>query len=54
MEREHLLSRAGVPYRDPLGNAAKPEVLEQRRREQQGDLNLGSTSAWRRRWGLGS
>lgn len=53
MEREHLRSRAGVPYRDPLGNADTSELHEQRRREQQRDLSLESTSAWRRRWGLG-
>ncbi|MFN6132057.1 MAG: MnmC family methyltransferase [Synechococcaceae cyanobacterium] len=52
MEREHLLCRAAVPYRDPLGCAA-PELIEaQRCEEQQRDLGLLSTSAWRRRWGV--
>ncbi len=34
-EREHLASRAGVPYRDPSGTATAAEILERRRREQQ-------------------
>ncbi len=34
-EREHLASRAGLPYRDPRGNASAAEILERRRREQQ-------------------
>jgi len=33
-EREHLASRAGLPYRDPSGNATAAEILERRRREQ--------------------
>ena len=33
-EREHLASRAGMPYRDPSGNATAAEILERRRREQ--------------------
>ena len=52
MERDHLLSRAGVPYRDPLGTA-EPELIHQwRREEQEREPGLMSTSAWRRRWGL--
>ena len=34
-EREHLASRAGVPYRDPSGTATAAEILERRRREQE-------------------
>lgn len=34
-EREHLASRAGLPYRDPRGNASAAEILERRRQEQQ-------------------
>ncbi|AFY27596.1 MnmC family methyltransferase [Cyanobium gracile] len=34
-EREHLASRAGVPYRDPTGTATAAEILERRRREQE-------------------
>lgn len=52
MEREHLLSRAAVPYRDPHGCAEPAAILAQRRQEQQHVTGLISTSAWRRRWGL--
>jgi tRNA U34 5-methylaminomethyl-2-thiouridine-forming methyltransferase MnmC len=34
-EREHMASRAGVPYRDPSGTATAAEILERRRREQE-------------------
>lgn len=34
-EREHLASRAGVPYRDPTGTATAAEILARRRREQE-------------------
>ncbi|MEA5442515.1 MnmC family methyltransferase [Cyanobium gracile] len=34
-EREHLASRAGLPYRDPSGNASAAEILKRRRREQE-------------------
>ncbi len=34
-EREHLASRAAVPYRDPSGTATAAEILERRRREQE-------------------
>jgi tRNA U34 5-methylaminomethyl-2-thiouridine-forming methyltransferase MnmC len=34
-ERDHLASRAGLPYRDPTGNATAVEILERRRREQE-------------------
>jgi tRNA U34 5-methylaminomethyl-2-thiouridine-forming methyltransferase MnmC len=51
MEREHLLTRAAEPYRDPTGSAAAPRLQAERAERQQ--LHRGeSTSAWRRRWGL--
>ncbi len=34
-EREHLASRAAVPYRDPTGTATAAEILARRRREQE-------------------
>ncbi|MBW4531358.1 MAG: hypothetical protein KME02_11810 [Aphanothece saxicola GSE-SYN-MK-01-06B] len=34
-EREHLASRAGLPYRDPSGAGSAAEILERRRREQE-------------------
>ncbi|MFM7653707.1 MAG: MnmC family methyltransferase [Vulcanococcus sp.] len=51
MEREHLLSRAGEPYRDPSGNADAATIRSQRS-ERQRHHTGESTSAWRRRWGL--
>ena len=51
MEEEHLASRAGVPYRDPSAADASAAILARRREEQQ-QTAAGSTSAWRRRWGL--
>ncbi len=34
-EREHLASRAGVPYRDPTGTDTAAAILARRRREQE-------------------
>ena len=51
MERDHLLTRASEPYRDPSGSADAATIRQQRAERQQ--QNAGeSTSAWRRRWGL--
>lgn len=55
MERDHLLSTAGEPYRDPSGKNPAPTILERRRGAQTAALSSGrrpSSSAWRRRWGL--
>jgi tRNA U34 5-methylaminomethyl-2-thiouridine-forming methyltransferase MnmC len=48
-EREHLQTRAAVPYRDPTldGDA---EFLRARRRAEQVQSPLEPTSRWRRRW----
>jgi tRNA U34 5-methylaminomethyl-2-thiouridine-forming methyltransferase MnmC len=51
MELEHLQTRAAEPYRDPTGNAPAAQILEERHRAQAASTT-GSTSAWRRRWGL--
>ncbi|TVS06004.1 MAG: SAM-dependent methyltransferase [Cyanobium sp. PLM2.Bin73] len=51
MEREHLATRAAEPYRDPSGAATAEEILSARCRAQ-ASSTAGSTSAWRRRWGL--
>jgi len=56
MEREHLATNAAVPYRDPTGQAAAAQILQERSQRQQALLAnrvLEPTSAWRRRWGLG-
>ncbi|MEL7314429.1 MAG: MnmC family methyltransferase [Cyanobacteria bacterium J06559_3] len=48
-EKEHLETRAAVPYRDPtLQDTA--EVIQQRRTEEQASSPLTSTGAWRRKW----
>ncbi|MEB3159444.1 MAG: MnmC family methyltransferase [Synechococcus sp.] len=51
MEKEHLLTRAAIPYRDPSGrdNAAS---IQQRRQQEQQHCELESTSSWQRRWVL--
>jgi hypothetical protein len=55
MEWEHLASGAGEPYRDPTGTASAAAILAQRHQTQataQARGERGSSSAWRRRWGL--
>lgn len=51
MERDHLLTRAAEPYRDPTGQASAA-VIRAERAERQRRHCGESTSAWRRRWGL--
>lgn len=51
MERDHLLTRAAEPFRDPSGRGDAAQLRaerEERQRHHPGE----STSAWRRRWGL--
>ena len=50
MEREHMASRAGEPYRDPHGRAGAAEILAGRARAQ-ALSTAESGSAWQRRWG---
>lgn len=55
MEREHLASSAGEPYRDPSGTATTEQILVARQQAQAESLatgRRGSSSAWRRRWGV--
>jgi tRNA U34 5-methylaminomethyl-2-thiouridine-forming methyltransferase MnmC len=48
-EREHLLTRAGIPYRDPdLIDAATQIIL--RREWEQAQSDRESTSQWKKRW----
>lgn len=49
MEKEHLLTRAAVPYRDPDGKARSSEILARRSQEQQ-KSQLESTKHWQERW----
>jgi len=51
MEQEHLATRAAEPYRDPDGRADALAIAAARQ-EAQRHSSAGSTSAWRRRWGL--
>jgi tRNA U34 5-methylaminomethyl-2-thiouridine-forming methyltransferase MnmC len=52
MERDHLASRAAVPYRDPTQDATAGEILAAREREVRGST-APSGGSWRRRWGIG-
>jgi tRNA U34 5-methylaminomethyl-2-thiouridine-forming methyltransferase MnmC len=51
MEQEHLATRAAVPYRDLSGRGGSAVILAERQ-QAQASSQAGSTSAWRRRWGL--
>ncbi|MEH2265162.1 tRNA (5-methylaminomethyl-2-thiouridine)(34)-methyltransferase MnmD [Nostoc sp.] len=53
VEKEHLLTRAAIPYRDPkLSDSA--EVIVMRRQQEQQISSLEPTSRWRKRWLLGT
>jgi tRNA U34 5-methylaminomethyl-2-thiouridine-forming methyltransferase MnmC len=48
-EKEHLHTRAAIPYRDYyLRDSA--EVIRQRRKQEQENSNLEPTSYWKKRW----
>ena len=51
MEEDHLATRAAEPYRDPTGRAAAGSILAARQQAQARGPG-GSTSVWRRQWGL--
>ncbi|AFY35139.1 tRNA (5-methylaminomethyl-2-thiouridine)(34)-methyltransferase MnmD [Calothrix sp. PCC 7507] len=48
-EKEHLLTRAAIPYRDPNLNDSADVIVTRRQQEQQTSL-LEPTSRWRKRW----
>lgn len=48
-EREHLQTRAAVPYRDPSLSDAAATIAERRRQEQQRSP-LEPTTRWKKRW----
>lgn len=48
-EKEHLQTRAAIPYRDPQLKDP-PEVILKRRQEEQKTSCLEPTSRWRKRW----
>lgn len=51
MEREHLQTRASVPYRDPNLRDSTATIVS-RHQQEQNFSQLESTSSWRRRWGI--
>jgi tRNA U34 5-methylaminomethyl-2-thiouridine-forming methyltransferase MnmC len=51
MEREHLHTRAAIPYRDPTLCDTATVILE-RHQQEQALSKLESTSNWRRRWNM--
>ncbi|BDI18427.1 hypothetical protein ANSO36C_42290 [Nostoc cf. commune SO-36] len=53
VEKEHLLTRAAVPYRDPQLSDLT-EVIVMRRQQEQQTSWLEPTSYWRKRWLLGT
>lgn len=48
-EREHLQTRAAIPYRDPTLQASFEQIVLNRRQEQK-NSSLEPASAWRKRW----
>jgi len=51
MEEEHLLTKAGIPYRDQNLNSSKDDIINQRLEEQLLS-NLVPTKKWRKKWGM--
>jgi tRNA U34 5-methylaminomethyl-2-thiouridine-forming methyltransferase MnmC len=50
-EREHLQTRAGIPYRDPTLAGTATDITARRSAEQRGS-DRESTTQWRKRWGI--
>ncbi len=48
-EREHLATRAAIPYRDRNLDSSSAQIIAERNQEQD-ESNLESTSQWRKRW----
>ena len=51
MEEEHLLTKAGIPYRDQDLNSSKDDIIK-RRLDDQLFSNLLPTNKWREKWGM--
>ena len=51
MEKEHLETKASIPYRDQNNNSFSEEIIR-RRRQEQFSSKLLSTSYWRKKWGM--
>ncbi len=50
-EKEHLQTKAAIPYRDPTLQSTAEEILK-RRVQEQSISSLMPTNPWRRRWDL--
>jgi tRNA U34 5-methylaminomethyl-2-thiouridine-forming methyltransferase MnmC len=48
-EKEHLQTRAAIPYRDPSLSDTGELILSRRRQEQE-TSSLETSSKWRKRW----
>ena len=48
-EREHLATRAAIPYRDPTLSDSMAKIIIRRELEQD-DCGLETTSQWKKRW----
>ena len=48
-EKEHLLTRASIPYRDPQLSDSSETIVYRRQLEQQ-KSSLEPTSHWKKRW----
>ncbi|MBN3940092.1 MAG: MnmC family methyltransferase [Nostoc sp.] len=53
VEKEHLLTRAAIPYRDPQLSDPTEVIVKRRQQEQQSSC-LEPASHWRKRWLLGT
>ncbi len=49
MQKEHLLTKSSIPYRDPKGEDQSESILK-RRREEQSLSELRETNLWRKKW----
>lgn len=49
MEKEHLQTKAAIPYRDPHGNDNSLSIIKRRNQEQLLS-NLWDTNIWRKKW----
>ena len=51
MEKEHLLTKASIPYRDPTLSSNKKDII-QKRVQEQFLSNLETSKKWRDKWGM--
>ena len=51
MEKEHILTKASIPYRDP-SLSSNPKDIIQKRVQEQLLSNLKTSKKWRDKWGM--